>query len=106
MAYLKKRIAYSHRTITSQMRESLKSLIIKKNYSIADAASKFDIDESHAENILYSKNPSTKQIAHAFDIYDKGFPLTMSCVASGVSPEAFKKARRDKASKQYRPTRW
>lgn len=106
MAYIKKRVTYSHRIITSQLREALKSFIIKKNYSIADAASKFDMDESHAENILYSKNPSNKQIAHAFEIYDKGFPLIMACVASGVSPAVFKKARLDKDSKQYRPMRW
>ena len=97
---------YSKTNINARIKEALKKLIIKDNYSVFDAASKYDMDELHAENILYSKKPSKQQISHAFEIYDKGFPLIMACVSSGVSPQTFKTAKRDKSKNKYRPERW
>lgn len=97
---------YSKSNITAHIKEAMKDLIVKTGCSIGDAAAKFDIDECKAEYILFSKKPTKEQFAHAFEIYDKGFPFMMACVASGVSMKAFKTARREKASTQYRPERW
>lgn len=97
---------YSKTNIKASLKYALKNLIIKDGYSVFSAASKYDMEESHANNILFDKKPTDKQFAHAFEIYDKGFSLTMACVVSGVSPEAFKSARRAKENKQYRPARW
>lgn len=96
----------SKTNINAHIKEALKKLIIKDGYSVFDAACKYDMVESHAENIIYSRKPSEQQIAHAFEIYDKGFPLIMACVSAGVSPKFFKKARREKQPTQYRPARW
>ena len=102
----KKSRTYSQSNIVAHIKQALQELIIKHGYSIVDAAAKFDIDECKAEYILFSKKPTKEQVAHAFEIYDKGFPFMMACVASGVSMKAFKTARREKASTQYRPERW
>lgn len=84
----------------------LQNLIIKQGYSLAAAAAKFDMDECRVESILYTNRPSENQIKRAFEIYDKGFSLLIACAASGVSPAAFKKARKAQAVIDYRPARW
>lgn len=87
-------------------RVALQNAIIKHGYSLADAAAKFDMDECRAESILYTNRPSENQINHAFEIYDKGFSLLVACTASGVSPAAFKKARKERVAVSYKPERW
>lgn len=104
--YVKKEKQVNQSISVLQTRDALKYVIIKHGCSIADAAAKFDIDECRAEYILFSKKPTKEQIAHAFEIYDKGFPFIMACVSAGVAPKFFKKAKREKQPTQYRPVRW
>lgn len=84
----------------------LRDLVIKHGYSVAEAAAKFDIDEGRAERLLYTKNPTAQQYEYALEIYDKGLSMVIACVAAGVSPSNFAKARRERVRNAYRPLRW
>ena len=102
----KKSRTYSQSIIVAHIKQALQELIIKHGYSIVDAAAKFDIDECRAEYILFSSKPNKQQTAHALEIYNKGFPLMMACVASGVSIKDFNKAKKQESLQQYKPLRW
>lgn len=86
-------------------RQTLQNLILKKNYSIAQAADFLDINETLAHTTLFLKHPSQEQINYAFEIYNKGLPLLHACVASGVSIAAFKVAYQKTKANPYRNER-
>jgi hypothetical protein len=96
----------AYKTMRETYRTVLRHLILRKNFSIFDAANKYDIDECAAENVLFDKKPTPRQIAYALEIYDKGLSVTIACVAAGVPLKVFKKALRERSSTEYRPKRW
>ena len=72
---------------TSLLRKlSLKEKILKEDRSIAEAAAAFEMLSCEAEEILFNKKPSTKNISDAIKLYRKGHSIKNSSVASGVKP--------------------
>jgi hypothetical protein len=79
-------------TIRLTCRQTLKDLILKKNYSITAAADALDMDETLANSWLFNNKPTQMQIDKAIETYNKGLPLLHACVVAGVSFKAFKQA--------------
>jgi hypothetical protein len=87
-------------------RNILRDLILKKGMSLHEAAVAGNLDACKATARLFDKRPSKEQLNRAMEIYDKGLSLTIACVASGVSFEHFRAARRNHVSNEYKPQRW
>jgi hypothetical protein len=65
---------------------SLKDKILKEDCSIAQAAAAFEMLPCEAEEILFNKKVSTKNVFDAVKLYQKGHSIKNSSVASGVKP--------------------
>jgi hypothetical protein len=96
----------SHKSLRAMYKTVLRELILKKNYSIFDAAFKFDMDEVTAIGILFDKKPTQAQIDYALEIYNKGLSMTVACVAASVPFNIFKKAHSTAPRTEYKPKRW
>jgi hypothetical protein len=87
-------------------RSILRDLILKKGMSLHEAAVAGNIDVSKAHSRLFDKHPTEAQINRAMEIYDKGLSFNIACVASGVSFEHFRTARKNRVANEYKPQRW
>jgi len=96
----------SHKSLRAMHKTVLRELILKKNYSIFDAAFKFDMDEITAIGILFDKKPTQQQIDYALEIYNKGLSMVVACVAASVPFNIFKKALSAAPRDEYKPKRW
>lgn len=92
---------------TSVNVQAFKAFLCRPGVSLMDAADQFEISEAAAEQLVYKRKPTDRDISIALEVYDKGFSLKEACVRGGVKMEILGQAidRRNKRRHMFKVLR-